>query len=81
MSREDRNHVDRSTVSKSNTPSYILTYYRRRNREPSIALGSHHGGVRVVVVVCVWGGGRGLIFACAVPHRAVEPGRPKKLDG
>ena len=41
MSRQEgRNEAGTSPVSRQ---SYILTYYRLRKREASIALGSHQG--------------------------------------
>ena len=40
-SGRQKNQVGRGPISRRSMQSYILTDYRRRKREPLIALGSH----------------------------------------
>ena len=55
MSREGKNYVGRSPISRHSMNSYTLTYYRLRKKEPLIALGFHQGGGGVLNQFCIRG--------------------------
>ena len=69
MSREVRNLVGKSHVSRHSMQSCIRTYYRLRKREALIALGSHQGR----------GGGAGKILSLV--HGSIMSPTPMSAAG